>query len=250
MASMGGDDESLPTVFPRSPNMLSDPLRRLRFAPWVLILLAPSLALMCAGCDELGVVASKAVGEEQVAPVYTGFKGQHVAIMVWADEAISADHPTICADVAGSLQDKLQQGIDAKMDELKGTTFVSIDRILRFQEEHPETQSDPAEQIAPRLPASRLIYIEIQSLSLHPNDSVDLSRGQALADVKVLEVKDGHARSVYENDNVSGVYPPDAPPEGLPNLADEQVYRKSVDALTTELGKLFITHPAEPDHDL
>lgn len=71
-----------------------------------------------------------------------------------------------------------------------------------------------------------------------------------VADVKVIEVSSGNAKSGYQNDNVSAVYPPNAPPEGLPNLADEQVYRKSVDALTTELGKLFIAHPADEDHDM
>lgn len=215
-----------------------------------LMILAPLLALTTAGCDTLGVVASKAMGEQEIAPAYAGLKGQQVAIMVWADEGVTADHPSICADVAGSLADKLQQGVDAKVGELSGTKFVSVERIIRFQQAHPETQADPAEQIAPRLPATRLIYIEIQSLSLHPNASVDLSRGQAIANVKVIEVTGSRAKNVYEDDDVTGVYPTEAPPEGLPNLADEQVYRKSVDALTTELGKLFITHPAEPDHDL
>jgi hypothetical protein len=221
-----------------------------RFFRCALILLAPLMTLMCAGCDTVGVLASKVVGEEAVAPVYAGFKGQRVAIIVWADEGLTVDHPSICADVAGSLQNKLQQGVDAKADELKGTTFLDRDRVLRFQEAHPEFQTDSAEQIALRLPATRLIYIEVESLSLHPNDSVDLSRGHAVADVKVIAIDGGAAKSVYDNDNVSCVYPPNSPPEGLPNLADEEVYRKSVDALTTELGKLFITHPADDDHDM
>lgn len=134
------------------------------------------MTLMCAGCDTLGVVSSKVVGEQNVAPAYAGLEGQRVAIVVWADEGLTVDHPSICADIAGSLEDKLQQGVDAKVDELKGTTFLDIARVLRFQEAHPEYQSDTAEQIALRLPATRLIYIEVQSLTLHPNDSVDLSR--------------------------------------------------------------------------
>jgi hypothetical protein len=230
--------------------MCCDRSRRGRFLRCALILLAPLMTLMCAGCDTLGVVASKVVGDETIAPAYAGFKGQRVAIIVWADEGLTVDHPNICADVAGSLQVKLQQGVDAKVDELKGTTFLDRQKVLRFQEAHPEFQSDSAEQIALRLPATRLIYIEVQSLSLHPNESVDLSRGHALADVKVIEVDGSTAKSVYDNDNVDAIYPPNSPPEGLPNLADDEVYRKSVDALTTELGKLFITHPADEDHDM
>ncbi len=230
--------------------MCCDRTRRRRFISCALILLAPLMALTCTGCEAVGVVASRVIGEGNVAPVYTGFKGQQVAIIVWADEGLTVDHPSICADVAGSLENKLQQGVDAKVDELQGTTFLDRQRVLRFQEAHPEFQTDSADQIALKLPATRVIYIEVQSLSLHPNESVDLSRGSVAADVKVIEVNGGQAKTVYDNDNVNCVYPPNSPPEGLPNLADEDVYRKSVDALTTELGKLFITHPAEPDHDL
>jgi hypothetical protein len=213
-------------------------------------LLLPLLGLLCGGCDALGVVASTVVGPSQIAPAYSKLKGQRVAIMVWADEGLVVDHPSICADVAGSLQNKLQQGVDAKVDELKGTTFMGVQPVLRYQEEHPESQADSAEQIATRFPATRFIYIEVESLSLHPGDSLDLSRGQAVADVKVVEVNNGRARTAYDNDSVSAVYPPNSPPEGLPNLDDDTVFRKTVDALTTELGKLFITHPDDSDHAL
>jgi len=67
--------------------------------------------------------------------------------------------------------------------------------------------------------------------------------------VKVIEVTDGKSKVAYQAENVTGIYPQNAPPEGMPNLDDGEVYRKSVDALTTELGKLFITHPADDDHD-
>ena len=33
----------------------------------------------------------------------------------------------------------------------------------------------------------------------------------------------------------------------MPGLEDETVYHKSIDNLTTELAKLFIPHPPEPD---
>src|ERR1700722_11431747 len=84
-----------------------------------LLSLAPLSGLTCAGCDAVGVVASKVVGVDDVAPAYTGLKGQRVAIMVWADEGAIVDHPSLRSDVASSLQGKLQQGVDAKVDELQ-----------------------------------------------------------------------------------------------------------------------------------
>jgi hypothetical protein len=200
---------------------------------------------MCVGCDLAGVAATKLEGEENIAPAYSGLKGQRVAIMVWADEGVAMDHPSIRADVAGGLHAKLQQCVDAKLADLKDTTFLSTAQVLRFQDAHPEAQADSVEQIALRFPATRFIYVEIESLSLHPNDSVDLSRGQVMADVKAVEVANGQAKLAYQAENVGGVYPKQAPPEGMPGLSDELVYHKSIDSLTSELAKLFITHQAD-----
>ena len=201
--------------------------------------------LTCAGCQLAGVAAAKLQGEEDISPAYSGLKGQRVAIMVWADEGVAMDHPNIRADVADGLRGKLQQCIDAELDDLKNTTFLSTAQVLRFQDAHPEAQADSAEQIALRFPATRLIYVEVESLSLHPSDSLDLSRGQVMADVKAVEVANGRAKLAYQIDSVGGVYPKQAPPEGMPGLSDELVYHKTIDLLTSELAKLFITHEAD-----
>jgi hypothetical protein len=206
-----------------------------------------SLALVtCAGCQLAGVAATTLQGEQDIAPAYSGLKGQRVAIMVWADEGVAMDHPGICADVANGLRAKLQECIDRKLSDLKNTTFLSTAQVLRFQDAHPEIQADSAEQIALRFPAAtRLLYVEVESLSLHPNDSPDLSRGQVMADVRAVEVANGRAKLAYQCDSVGGVYPKQAPPEGIPGLSDELVYHNSIDSLTSELAKLFITHPAD-----
>jgi len=193
-----------------------------------------------------GVAATMLQGEQDISPAYSGLKGQRVAIMVWADEGVAMDHPNIRADVAEGLRGKLQQCIDAKLDDLKNTTFLSTAQVLRFQDAHPEAQADSAEQIALRFPAAtRLIYVEVESFSLHPSDSLDLSRGQAMADVKAVEVANGQAKLAYQVGNVGGAYPKQAPPEGMPGLSDELVYHKTIDSLTSELAKLFITHEAD-----
>jgi hypothetical protein len=213
------------------------------------LILVAIMLLACTSCDTVGVVASKVVGESDIPAAYTGLKGERVGVLVWADAGIVIDHPRIFADIAGSLQSKLQQAKDAGVDELKGTKFVPSGDILQFQDAHPESQSDSAEQIALKLPLTRLIYVEVASLSIHPNNSLDLSRGEAVANVKVVAVTDGKSKTVYENDNITGVYPPNSPPEGMPGLEDETVYHKSIDALTTELAKLFIPHPPESNGD-
>jgi hypothetical protein len=209
------------------------------------MLMAAAAACGLCGCDAVGVVANAASGDEQVAPSYTGLKGQRVGIMVWVDNGVAIDHPTLQGEVARGLQDKLQQAANAKDNGVKDITWIQADQILRFQEDHPELQTDSAQEIAPQLKLTRLVYAEIESLSLHPNRSVDLTRGSVIGDIKVVEVSDGKAQVVYQESNVNITYPPHTPPEGMTGLDDDDVYTKSVDAFTTELAKRFITHPAE-----
>lgn len=224
---------------------MSDNLRPALVFMLSVLLAAGTCALY--GCEAVGVVANAASGNAQVAPSYTGLKGQRVGILVWVDSAVAIDHPALQGEVARGLQDKLQQALNAKEDNLKGVVLTKADKILQFQEDHPELQNASAQEIAPQLNVTRLIYIEIQSLSLHPNRTVDLTRGSVIGDLKVLEVAGDKAQVAYQEDNVNVTYPPHTPPEGTTGLDDDDVYNKAVDAFTTELAKRFITHPAEDE---
>ena len=133
--------------------------------------------LVSGGCEELGVMAGKVVGTQEVPAAYAGLQGQRIGVMVWADAGVVIDHPRIFADVANGLQNKLQQARDANVKELTGASSCRTDLILQYQDAHPEAQSDSAEQVAAKLPLTRLIYVELASFTLHPNDSLDLSRG-------------------------------------------------------------------------
>ncbi len=206
-------------------------------------LLAGSICLPM-GCTWAGYGAD-IIPPADIAAAYPGLKDQHVEIMVWADRGVSGDHPSIEPDLARGLQDKLQQAQDAKADEVQNVRWVNADEVLRFQENHPEIQFDPVEKVAPRLPGTRLIYVEVASFSLHPNDVPDLSRGTADLMLKVVEVNGKVPKVAYQEQDISVVYPPNSPPEGVPDLQDAQVYHKTIDAMTTELAKRFITHPPE-----
>src|SRR5688572_12062506 len=69
---------------------------------------------LLSGCTLLSVIGAKIAPEQTIPPQYSGFKDQSIAIMVWADEGTMIDFPDVRADVAGSLQVKLQQAQQAK----------------------------------------------------------------------------------------------------------------------------------------
>lgn len=210
---------------------------------WTAVLLLPTLA----GCTALGV-AAHAMPAPPVDAAYKGLAGQTVGVMVWADRGITIDHPTVSLELSKAIVGKLQEAEDAKLDEVKGATYVGCEQIVRFQEDHPELDGEDVLKIAPKLPPmTRLIYVEISNLSMHPNDAVDLVRGDVSTNIKVYEIADGQAVKKYEEHGLSIVYPDKCPPEGVPNLDAEECYHKSIEEMSKEVSIRFFTHEADAE---
>ena len=206
--------------------------------------------LLCtSGCKMLGVLYAKAAPPPIIPAAYAGLTNQTVAIMVWASEGTMIDFPDARLDVAGSLQTKLQQAVDAKTKELVGTTFPKpTASVVRFQQNHPELEAMPPAEVAAKLGTSRVIYVEIENLQTRSDASVELFRGSASATIKVIEVPTEGAKQgkvAYDEAQIAAVFPPNAREEGRPDGNDFVYYRGVVDALTTELAKRFVPYAEE-----
>lgn len=217
------------------------PPPRLRSACWLLLVLC--VAGLSCGCQLLGVLADKAP-DPTVGPKYKGLAGQKVAVMVWADRATSIDWPHLQLDVTRGIQGRLGDAAHVKkpLEEIKGTTFVAPESVVRFQHDHPETEMEPVTDIAPKIDITRLIYIEITQFSTRPEESLELYRGSMSGNVKVVEVVNGRAKIAYQEENIKVVYPEDSPEEGLPGGDDIQMYEKTLDAFSTQVANRFLTH--------
>jgi hypothetical protein len=213
-----------------------------------LLLVLPLLAT-AGGCNIVGagaVLASKVV-PQKVDAQYKGLAGQSVGVMVWCERGIRIDYPTIQLDCATGVQNKLRQAQESKVKELKETNFpVQPASIARYQAQYPQTQSRPITEVAPHLGnktgLTRLIYVEIEGFSTRPAPGVELFRGSMVGSLKVLEIKDGKARSVYEESDVHASFPRKSPEEGTPNANDAKIYVGTLNEFTTEVVKRFITH--------
>ena len=181
-----------------------------------------------------------------VPAVYPGLKGKDVAVMVWADRAISIDWPAMSIDITATTQKKLlaAQTTD-KPDELEGTTFpVTAQSMARFQMDHPEAEVMPITQVAPIVGVKRLIYVEITNFQTRSDLAVntDLYRGQITANLKVVEFEDGKAKIAYEESKITALFPKKGPSDGVLNLGDAKTYVGTVDAFTTKLALKFFKH--------
>jgi hypothetical protein len=213
-----------------------------------------AILLGLGGCTVVGAI-SGTVGHalpNYVAPAYSGLAGQRVAVMIWVEQGVRADFPYLALDVAAGIQERLKslQQSD-KPKELEKTTFpIRPDTIIRYQEDHPELEDAPLVQTAARLNVDRLIYLEIDSFSTRSEASIDLYRGSIdAAQLQVLEIGNGTAKSVFRENNIKVVYPKKDPTEGEPEGNDAKVYKNTLDAFTTQIAERFYTHDTNNDEE-
>ena len=204
------------------------------------------LLLFVPGCSLIGVAAYKLKPPETIQPKYMGLENQSTGVMVWADRGLRIDWPTLQLDLANSVQKKLtdfQKGKGRESKTLVGTSFPVLPAsMVRYQRDHPELEAAPITDIAPRLGVTRLIYVELEEFATRSDQQLALFRGSADCTVKLVEVHDGEARVAFEQNNVQTHFPPKSPPEGVNAFGDLGIYNGTVDALATEVARLFVQY--------
>lgn len=207
-----------------------------------------ALCTTASSCQLLGIAAN-AVPQPPVKPKIV-LADNSVGIMVWCDRGLRVDWPTIQKDLGNGVQVRLNEAITAKAKELQNVTFpYPAESFVRWQREHPGSEFEPIINIAPRLPVTRLIYIEIQSLSTRASQTLAMYRGSASALVRVLAVEPGATvgKVLYEESGIRVVYPKHSTDEGRPEGSDMAMYVGTMTFLADEVAKRFVEHPAEED---
>jgi hypothetical protein len=201
------------------------------------------LATSAGGCQLLGVFADKSP-DPTVGPKYKNLQHQQVAVMVWADRATSIDWPTLQLDLTRGIESRLRDQAQQKKPpkELEETSFVAAESVVRYQRDHPETDSQEITDVAPHMAITRLIYVELQQFSTRPEDSLELFRGSIAGNLKVVEVQNGKAKVTFEEDNIHVSYPKQGPEQGLPGRSDADMYEKTLESFSTQIMNRFVTH--------
>jgi hypothetical protein len=208
---------------------------------------------MLNGCAFLGL-AAQALPVADIQPAYSGLNGQTVAIYVDADDAQRMDYPTIEGDIASAIKNHLKESKDKELDR---TNIMDPYSVVQFQREHPELKAMPITEFAPRLGVTRVVYIELRDFSTQSNVAIELYRGSALANVRVVEVtprKSGSAKVAFKEDDIRVQYPKqggegqnEGAPAG-PDINASDVYLGTVQQLALEISERFYQHAA-PDDD-
>lgn len=223
--------------------------------------------LMCgaAGCNVVGLAATK-LPPPIVKPAYEELAGQSVAVVVWCESQVDLDHPTLARQVGSLLQENLEVARDdgnrRTRRTLEDTTFpFPASAYVKYFKEDPSLASVPGPQLAPRMGADRVIFVEIGSFTTRGGASPGLVRGVAELDVAVYEVPQpiGNddaspagrtqevppAVEVYREPSIVVMFPKDGEGEPELKLRPDQAYTGLVIRTAGEVAKRFVPHTAE-----
>src|SRR6476659_4652989 len=80
---------------------------------------------LTSGCAVFGYAAA-VIPSAGTKARYGGLARQRVAVIAWAERAVTYDYPALVSDTAMGTQNKIAAAANPslKLDELKGTTFV------------------------------------------------------------------------------------------------------------------------------
>jgi nucleoside diphosphate kinase len=183
----------------------------------IFILICVTGACLAGGCaSEQQQPQNKFV--EKPAFLYEGLKGHNCAVMVWADWRTRTEYNQIQIDLAKlltkKLEDHFQPKKEGKKQEPPSVQFTNPASVVRYQREHPEVMSMPIVEVAPRLQAERVVFVELEEFTAHSPEAVMVLKGHAKATLRVIEVSGDTAKVAFEEMGITARFPPDQP-EGV-----------------------------------
>ena len=203
------------------------------------------VGLLCALCGCAAEERPRSKWVEAPTGFYEGLKGQSCAVMIWADWRTRTEYNTVQLDLGKSLTKKLEEYLkpmkEGKKSEGPPMVFTNPASVVRYQREHPEVMSTPIAEVAPRLQAQRVVYVELEEFSAHSPESVMVLKGNAKATLRVVEVNEGVGKVVFEEPGIAAHFPPDRP-EGVvesEKVNVRTIYEGTIDLLAEKLAARF-----------
>ena len=99
----------------------------------------------------------------------------------------------------------------------------------------------PIAEVAPRLQAQRVVYVELEEFSAHSPEAVMVLKGNAKATLRVVEVNGAEAKVVFEEPGIAAHFPPDRP-EGVvesEKVNVRTIYEGTIELLAEKLAARF-----------
>lgn len=167
-------------------NPMSLPFRRAARPLCLLAAIAGAVALAgaSAGCNLLGVVASKAAGQVPVEAVHTPDPLVPLVVLV---ENYRSDAGGTASDA-----DRIAQMIGARLAEQNAAPIVGLDKVRDLRDRSPrEYRAMGVVQVARAVGAGQALYVDLTGVAVGTQVGSDVAKGVASANVKFIDARSG-----------------------------------------------------------
>ncbi|HEX2971141.1 MAG TPA: hypothetical protein VHP11_02340 [Tepidisphaeraceae bacterium] len=199
-----------------------------------------SVMLLAVGCSSEPSLFDTQEPEDKPELTYSGLAGQSCAVVVWADSRTRSDFNQVQVDLAKAVVSQLAPESKAKEQKAdpQAVHFIDPRSVVRFQREHPEYEGMPITDLAPKLGASRVVYVEIEQLQIQSPRSSLLLSGYGNVTLRVIEVSDRQGRVAFEEAGISTRYPHTAPEGVIPTdkVNEVTIYQGTLNSLAKKIA--------------
>jgi hypothetical protein len=222
---------------------MAGPARR-----WRLVGLLILAGCLTAGCDLPSLVYFLATGfqepQEEAGDMKLAVKGQEVkvAVLTYCPLERGSEFIDLDRDFSGLFIRQLQQACKENKEKI---TLVPHAKIQAYKSKHPNWFLNVADA-AKGLDVDKVIYLEVQSLSLYEQGSANqLYRGRASVSVKLFDL---HKPDDYQLEKTySCEYPTARGPIDVNDKKPREFYLEFLNYVVKHLSWYFTAHPVSAD---
>lgn len=201
----------------------------------VLVLLTVCLMAIsgCAVFDFLGYMVAPQ-GETKVTAEYGGLaKGEHLLVLVYADEATLFEYPFARYEVAEFVAEELREKLSVEI--------LDNQQVARFQEQTLDWEAMPLSQIGARFGADVVLYLELLEFTTREHGSQNLYRGRIRAAGTMVRLNSADVPMRVWQNEVLAIYPEAAPVSSL-STTDQNIRGMALRRFAKSLGQRFYDH--------
>lgn len=202
-----------------------------------LVLLALG-CLVASGCTFLAMAGQQAVGVP-VPPRYVGLKKQSVAIVVYANQAVTFMYPQAAQEVSSFVSNEMQ----AKIPSIRLLPYMDV---LAWQRHTPGWQALPVKSIGRHFGVNRVLYLELVHYRTHAPGARHLMQGRIEANVFVYNTQIPGSGLVFST-HLNTLFPQSGP-EPVFDSDNNVVRMRTLELFSRDLTRMFYTWRTYGNH--
>jgi len=201
----------------------------------ILVLLA---AVALGGCDVARYTAYlfTPTSEKEVEAEFDGLPGHSVAIVIFADQGVLYEHPSVQQRLSAMIANELRENVTEKkgLSKAKKVTVIAPARVLKYQHENVNWDEMPRMKLGKVFGADYVLYIALVGYTMREPGSLSLYRGMVTAEASLYETaaESPQEARVWHCNDLRVVFPE----KGAGRLADDlRIIRKETDSRLADL---------------